>query len=158
MNSAVTPHRQMHHHHRHHVGESHTKSLEHSRSDPSLSNSLEMSNALDPVPQLEGNTISGRKFVWKILTFTECTRSCGGGLQIGKFRCVEINGGDERDVAPVHCTGASPPPRRRRCGLGPCPPRWRAAPWGDCPMCGPAKRSRIVGCVQDHAKGITKVC
>lgn len=107
--------------------------------------------------QVTSNVIGDRKFAWKILSFTQCSRSCGGGLQIGKFKCTEIGEKGDREVSPVHCSGSPPATRRRRCGVTPCPPRWRAAAWGPCPVCGPAHRTRIVGCVQDHSNGITKV-
>lgn len=29
------------------------------------------------------NVVGGRKFVWKILSYTQCSRSCGGGIQVG---------------------------------------------------------------------------
>lgn len=143
-------------HHRHHNAETHKKDLEHSKSETSLSKHPDF-NTLESQSQIESNVIGDRKFVWKILTFTQCSRTCGGGLQIGKFKCVEVTGKEDREVSSAYCTGAPPPTRRRRCGGAPCPPRWRAAAWGPCPVCGPAQRTRIVGCVQDHARGITKV-
>ncbi|XP_050550580.1 thrombospondin type-1 domain-containing protein 4 [Spodoptera frugiperda] len=100
--------------------------------------------------------VGNMKFMWKILSYSQCTRTCGGGIQLGKFRCVEANGSN-REVAALHCAGVAPPARRRRCANIPCPPRWRAAAWSNCPKCGPATRTRIVGCVQDHARGITKI-
>ncbi|XP_041984627.1 thrombospondin type-1 domain-containing protein 4-like [Aricia agestis] len=138
-------------HHRHHNAESHRAP----EKEPSLSNQPEF-NSLEAQNQVDSNVIGDRKFVWKILAYTQCSRSCGGGLQIGKFKCVE-QGGKDREVSPAHCSGSPPPSRRRRCGTGPCPPRWRAAAWGPCPVCGPSHRTRIVGCVQDHARGITKI-
>ncbi|KAF9424823.1 hypothetical protein HW555_000124 [Spodoptera exigua] len=96
------------------------------------------------------------KFIWKILSYSQCTRTCGGGIQLGKFRCVEANGSN-REVAAVHCSGVAPPARRRRCANIPCPPRWRAAAWSPCPKCGPATRTRIVGCVQDHSRATKNV-
>ncbi|CAG9795752.1 unnamed protein product [Diatraea saccharalis] len=106
---------------------------------------------------LEENIVGTRKFLWKISSYTQCTRGCGGGIQLGKYRCIEISGGIEKEVSPVHCTGPTPVGRRRRCNNIPCPPRWRAAAWSSCPQCGPATRTRNVGCVQDHFRGITKV-
>ncbi|XP_050674405.1 ADAMTS-like protein 4 [Leptidea sinapis] len=107
------------------------------------------------------NVIEGiggtRKFVWKILSYTQCSRSCGGGFQVGKYRCVESSNSGDREVSPVHCSGSAPNGRRRRCSNIPCAPRWRVANWSPCPQCGPANKTRIVGCVQDHSKGITKV-
>ncbi|XP_060805417.1 ADAMTS-like protein 4 [Amyelois transitella] len=103
------------------------------------------------------NVVGTRRFTWKILSYTQCTRTCGGGIQLGKFRCVETTSGVDREISPIHCSGPAPAGRRRRCGTAPCPPRWRAAAWSTCPECGPAARTRIVGCVQDHARGITKV-
>ncbi|GBP09805.1 ADAMTS-like protein 4 [Eumeta japonica] len=139
------------HPHRHHNAESHTRVL-----DRVSSENGDLSNSIDGQRYAESDLVGGRKFTWKVLTFTQCTRSCGGGLQIGKFKCVE-EGEKPKEVSAAHCAGAAPPSRRRRCGAAPCPPRWRAAPWGPCPVCGPAHRTRIVGCVQDHARGITKI-
>lgn len=155
-NPIHTQHQSRHHHHRHHNAEPHTKSLEYPRSEPSLTKNPEV-GILDTPSRIESNTVGGRKFFWKIVAFSECSRTCGGGLQIGKFKCVENNGRDDREVSPAHCSGTAPPSRRRRCGLTPCPPRWRAAQWSPCPKCGPAHHTRNVGCVQEHAKGITKV-
>ncbi|GBP09812.1 ADAMTS-like protein 4 [Eumeta japonica] len=104
------------------------------------------------------NEIGGRKFFWKVVAFGPCSRSCGGGIQLGKFRCIEKNAGIEgKEVSQVHCGGPPPAMKRRRCGIIPCPPRWRAAAWSTCPDCGPANRTRIIGCVQDNNNGITKV-
>ncbi|XP_047521189.1 thrombospondin type-1 domain-containing protein 4-like [Pieris napi] len=103
------------------------------------------------------NVVGTRKFLWKILSYTQCSRSCGGGFQVGKYRCVESSNTGDREVSPAHCVGAAPGGKRRRCGNIPCPPRWRAAAWSSCPQCGPSTRIRIVGCVQDHSKGITKI-
>ncbi|KAJ8717888.1 hypothetical protein PYW07_005818 [Mythimna separata] len=100
--------------------------------------------------------VLNRKFMWKILSYSQCTRTCGGGIQLGKYRCVEASA-INREVSSVHCFGSAPAPRRRRCAAVPCPPRWRAAAWSVCPRCGPATRTRIVGCVQDHSRGITKI-
>ncbi|CAB3228800.1 unnamed protein product [Arctia plantaginis] len=141
-------------HHRHHNSEAHTRDLE-MKSTPSFSK-LDLNN-LESQSQVDSNVIGTRKFVWKILEFSQCSRSCGGGLQIGKFKCVEVSEKADKEVSSFHCNGTPPPARRRRCGGTPCPPRWRAAPWGPCPVCGPAHRTRIVGCVQDHARGITKI-
>ncbi|XP_041984810.1 A disintegrin and metalloproteinase with thrombospondin motifs 7-like [Aricia agestis] len=98
-----------------------------------------------------------RKFMWKILSYGQCTRTCGGGIQIGKYRCVETSLSGDREVSSAHCYGSPPTSRRRRCGNIQCPPRWRTAAWSTCPQCGPATRTRIVGCVQDHMRGITKI-
>lgn len=31
---------------------------------------------------VDENIVGNRKFIWKILSFTQCTRSCGGGIQV----------------------------------------------------------------------------
>lgn len=152
----VNPQHHMPRHHRHHSSETHLRDLDRARS---MSSKLPDLNKLESRSQIESNVIGDRTFTWRILSFMPCSRTCGGGLQIAKFKCVEIGEKDTkiREVSPVHCSGPAPPSRRRRCGGAPCPPRWRAAVWGPCPVCGPAQRTRIVGCVQDHARGITKV-
>ncbi|XP_075981264.1 ADAMTS-like protein 4 [Anticarsia gemmatalis] len=145
----VTPTSGSKHFRRHHSYDSFTRGS-------GLSKHSDVSRDASAEESLEVNVVGSRKFVWKILSYTQCTRSCGGGIQLGKYRCVEANAGD-REVSAVHCSGSAPPARRRRCGGIPCPPRWRAAAWSSCPKCGPATRHRIVGCVQDHARGITKI-
>ncbi|KAL4714950.1 hypothetical protein ACJJTC_003101 [Scirpophaga incertulas] len=106
---------------------------------------------------LNENVVGTRKFAWKISSFTQCTRSCGGGIQIGKYHCVELSNGLEKEVSPVHCPGSAPVVKRRRCHNLPCQPRWRSASWSACPYCGPAVKTRIVGCIQDHFRGIITV-
>ncbi|XP_068620341.1 thrombospondin type-1 domain-containing protein 4-like [Battus philenor] len=107
---------------------------------------------------LEENLVGTRRFLWKVTSYTQCSRSCGGGFQVGKYRCVEESSDEaDKEISSVHCPGSVPPAKRRRCGLVACPPRWRTASWSTCPQCGPATRTRIVGCVQDHSRGITKV-
>lgn len=32
---------------------------------------------------IDENIIGERKFMWKILSYTQCSRSCGGGIQVG---------------------------------------------------------------------------
>ncbi|KOB68038.1 putative thrombospondin repeat protein 1, partial [Operophtera brumata] len=88
----------------------------------------------------------GSKFVWKILSYTQCTRTCGGGIKVN-FSVFLF----------LVSFGSPPAARMRRCGRDACPPRWRAAAWSTCPKCGPASRTRIVGCVEDFARGITKI-
>lgn len=154
--SNAAPHHPIQRHHRHHNTETYKKDLEYAKSEPSLIKHADF-NGLESQSQVTSNVIGDRKFVWKILSFTQCSRSCGGGLQIGKYKCTEIGGKEDKEVSPAHCSGSAPPTRRRRCGSAPCPARWRAAAWGPCPVCGPAHRTRIVGCVQDHARGITKI-
>ncbi|XP_037295317.1 ADAMTS-like protein 4 [Manduca sexta] len=137
---------------RHHNFDAHSRSLGVPRHPDLTSMSKKDSNH-----SLDENSGANRRFAWKILSYTQCTRSCGGGIQLGKYRCVEITNGSDREVSSVHCAGSPPAGRRRRCGNTVCPPRWRAAAWSACPRCGPASRTRIVGCVQDHARGITKI-
>lgn len=31
---------------------------------------------------VEAYVVGGRKFVWKILSYSQCTRTCGGGIQV----------------------------------------------------------------------------
>lgn len=153
--SNEVPHHQMQRHHRHHNSDPLRRDNE-SKSGTSLMKHPDF-KTLESKSQIDSNVIGERKFVWKILTYTPCSRSCGGGHQIGKFKCVELTEKGDREVARVYCNGTPPPSRRHSCGNAPCPPRWRAAAWGACPVCGPAIRTRIVGCVQDHARGIIKI-
>lgn len=44
--------------------------------------SKEGSSERDDDNKMGDNVIGGRTFSWKIISFTQCSRSCGGGFQV----------------------------------------------------------------------------
>jgi len=60
-----------------------------------------------------------RKFAWKITGFTECSRSCGGGIQTAVIACVREH--NQLTVSDRRCSAfEKPPPQTVRCNLKPC--------------------------------------
>lgn len=40
--------------------------------------------------QSDQNIVGDRKFVWKILSYTQCTRTCGGGIQVNNVYRIQL--------------------------------------------------------------------
>ncbi|XP_055372103.1 thrombospondin type-1 domain-containing protein 4 isoform X1 [Condylostylus longicornis] len=97
-----------------------------------------------------------RRFQWKVVGFSPCSKSCGGGTQTPIIRCVrEI---PKRFYSAKRCSHTEKPILNEnllRCNTQPCPAYWRIEDWGDC-RChlGEGFREREVRCVQELATGI----
>ncbi|XP_017764298.1 PREDICTED: thrombospondin type-1 domain-containing protein 4-like [Eufriesea mexicana] len=90
-----------------------------------------------------------RKFFWKASGYTECSRTCGGGFQMLRYICIREH--TQTPVPDKRChTLEKPRETQIRCNTTPCPPKWRAGPWGDCSVtCGSGTRVRELECVQE---------
>lgn len=107
-------------------------------------------------PKLKGKKKKRARFAWKMFGLTPCSKECGGGVQTAIFKCFRetkqmiVNDKRCRNVGkPQH-----PPPLR--CNDNPCPPRWRAEPWGECSVtCGTGTRTRKLECVQELKANLT---
>jgi hypothetical protein len=56
--------------------------------------------------------------------------SCGKGIQVKNQKCVEMNGGAEREVKQSQCKDAGLLETTQSCDLGPCNfLEWGAGPW-----------------------------
>ncbi|XP_037958747.1 thrombospondin type-1 domain-containing protein 4 isoform X2 [Teleopsis dalmanni] len=110
----------------------------------------------------EENSISSsrstrrRKFNWKVVGFSTCTKSCGGGTQTPIVRCVRDN--PVRYFSQRRCMHSEKPVLNEnllRCNTQPCPAYWRLDDWSDC-RChqGEGYRERDINCVQELASGI----
>ncbi|KAM7048395.1 A disintegrin and metalloproteinase with thrombospondin motifs 7 [Molossus nigricans] len=88
------------------------------------------------------------EFFWTYGPWTECTVTCGTGMQRQSVYCAE------RQLGPVdetYCDSLSQPDdRQRTCSEEPCPARWWAGEWQPCSRsCGPGGLSRrAVICIQ----------
>lgn len=97
-----------------------------------------------------------RKFNWKVVGFSSCTKSCGGGTQSPIVRCVREN--PLRYYSQRRCMHSEKPVLNEnllRCNTQPCPAFWRLDDWSDC-RChlGDGYRERTVSCVQELASSI----
>ncbi|XP_030561294.1 thrombospondin type-1 domain-containing protein 4 isoform X1 [Drosophila novamexicana] len=97
-----------------------------------------------------------RKFNWKVVGFSACTKSCGGGTQSPIVRCAREN--PVRYYSQRRCGHADKPVLNENllhCNTQPCPAYWRQDEWGEC-RCqhGENFRRRELSCVQELASGI----
>ncbi|KAM8792571.1 ADAMTS-like protein 1 [Eudromia elegans] len=83
---------------------------------------------------------------WEYEGFTQCSESCGGGVQEAVVTCLNKQ---TREVADeVLCvTSRRPPQLLKACNLEPCPPRWEIGKWSTCSLtCGVGLQTRDVFC------------
>lgn len=103
-----------------------------------------------------GRPLRKRKFNWKVVGFSPCSKSCGGGTQTPVIRCVREN--PTRYFSQRRCSHSEKPVLNEnllRCNTQPCPAYWRLEEWGECKCSlGEGFREREIGCVQELASGI----
>lgn len=100
-----------------------------------------------------------RPFRWKVISFTMCSKSCGGGFQTPVIRCVRES--PLRFYSHKRCVHLEKPiinENLLRCNTQPCPAYWRLHDWSEC-NCDQTDeesgyRERDVSCVQELATGI----
>ncbi|MGH0153100.1 UNVERIFIED_CONTAM: hypothetical protein FKN15_061142 [Acipenser sinensis] len=83
---------------------------------------------------------------WEYEGFTECSESCGGGLQEAVVIC--LNEQTREVVEESFCVSHRRPPQLlKACSMEPCPPRWETGKWSSCSStCGVGLRTRDVTC------------
>ncbi|XP_033028892.1 ADAMTS-like protein 1 [Lacerta agilis] len=83
---------------------------------------------------------------WEYEGFTECSESCGGGVQEAVVACLNKQ---TREFADENlCVSSRRPPQLlKACNLEPCPPRWETGQWSSCSLtCGVGLQTRDVFC------------
>uniref|UniRef100_A0A336LKH9 CSON007946 protein n=1 Tax=Culicoides sonorensis TaxID=179676 RepID=A0A336LKH9_CULSO len=99
-----------------------------------------------------------RRFLWKVVGFSQCSKTCGGGTQTPIIKCVRES--PQRIFNPKRCAHLKQPvlnENQMRCNNQPCPAYWKLSEWTDC-RCGEFNeeeyKSREVKCVQELMSGI----
>lgn len=86
-------------------------------------------------------------FYWSHLKWSECSRTCGEGIQTRIYRCLKRE--DEKEVSENNCFSViKPKPLTRPCNLTACERHeWRVSEWSDCSKpCNRGKQNRTVEC------------
>lgn len=124
------------------------KDLEAGLQNRRVENESAVSNVTSSPPYLS-RRYKKRKFSWKAIGYSECNKSCGGGVQILRHICIKEH--TQQQVPEKRCHALERPREiRLRCNTRPCLPRWRGGPWSDCSTsCGTGVRTRELECVQE---------
>lgn len=100
-----------------------------------------------------------RKFTWKVIGFTECSKSCGGGIQHPIIRCAKGEDSNVRIYSRKKCAHLKHPTINEssvKCNIQPCPAFWKISEWSSC-KCENSESSfktREVKCVQELISGV----
>ncbi|KAM4707871.1 ADAMTS-like protein 1 isoform 2-T2 [Discoglossus pictus] len=83
---------------------------------------------------------------WEYEGFSECSESCGGGVQEAVVVC--LNKQTRATVGESLCVASMrPPPLLKTCNMEACPPRWEIGNWSSCSLtCGVGLQTRDVFC------------
>ncbi|XP_021918079.1 thrombospondin type-1 domain-containing protein 4-like isoform X3 [Zootermopsis nevadensis] len=108
--------------------------------------------ATRPQPRIRGRK---RKFVWKIIGYTECTKTCGGGTQMSLVKCVKEH--NQQVVLDRRCSHHEKPLTQTvRCSVKPCPAEWVGGEWSECSVtCGEGIQKRDLMCKQEISPTLT---
>ncbi|XP_072511788.1 ADAMTS-like protein 1 isoform X2 [Notamacropus eugenii] len=83
---------------------------------------------------------------WEYEGFTECSESCGGGVQEAVVSCLNKQTRETADES-LCVTSRRPPKLLKSCNLDPCPSRWEIGKWSPCSLtCGVGLQTRDVFC------------
>ncbi|CAH2296250.1 A disintegrin and metallo ase with thrombospondin motifs 6 isoform X2 [Pelobates cultripes] len=84
---------------------------------------------------------------WFIGDWTECSKTCDGGMRTRTVLCIrKIGPSEEETLDDITCL-THRPIEKEACNNQSCPPQWIALDWSECtPKCGPGFKHRIVLC------------
>ncbi|XP_074851795.1 A disintegrin and metalloproteinase with thrombospondin motifs 12 [Carettochelys insculpta] len=94
------------------------------------------------------NDVGDPEFFWQYGAWTDCSVTCGRGVQRQTARCVKMGGSVVKNS---FCDPEMQPNgQQKKCYAKDCPPRWWAGEWQTCSTtCGPTgEKKRNVLCIQ----------
>ncbi|KAI2655819.1 Thrombospondin type-1 domain-containing protein 4 [Labeo rohita] len=92
---------------------------------------------------------------WDAGAWSECSVSCGRGVQQRHIQCRQSFGNRSTMVHPQRCTGLTRPNATQPCHPRMCSHWEISTNWSSCSVdCGVGKRTRSVRCVSDHGNTV----
>lgn len=114
-------------------------------------------SAAKPVPEEEPcNTFPCPPF-WEASSWSECSVSCGPGMQQRQLQCRQSFGNRSTMVHPQRCANLTPPESTQACQLSVCSHWEVSSDWSTCSVdCGVGRRTRSVRCVSDQGSEVNE--
>ncbi|TRY53811.1 hypothetical protein DNTS_002771 [Danionella cerebrum] len=93
---------------------------------------------------------------WEAGVWSECSASCGSGVQQRQIQCRQSFGNQSTSVHPQRCAGLARPNTTQPCQPQPCSHWQISSNWSSCSVdCGSGKRTRNVRCVSNHGNTVS---
>ncbi|CAG6015343.1 unnamed protein product [Menidia menidia] len=108
-------------------------------------------SAAKPVPEEEPCNTHPCPAFWEASAWSECSVSCGAGVQQRQLQCRQSFGNRSTMVLPQRCASLTPPESTQTCQLRLCSHWEVSSDWSTCSVdCGLGRRTRNVRCVSDQ--------
>ncbi|XP_073341029.1 thrombospondin type-1 domain-containing protein 4 [Pagrus major] len=108
-------------------------------------------SAAKPVPEEEHCNIHPCPPFWEASQWSECSVSCGPGVQQRQLQCRQSFGNRSTMVHPQRCANLTPPDSTQACQLRLCSHWEVSSDWSTCSVdCGVGRRTRSVRCLSDQ--------
>ncbi|KAK7886027.1 hypothetical protein WMY93_025648 [Mugilogobius chulae] len=112
-------------------------------------------SATKPSPEEEPCNVHPCPPFWETSSWSECSVSCGPGLQQRQLQCRQSFGDRHTMVHPQRCAGLTPPESTQPCQLRMCSHWEVSSDWSSCSVdCGVGKRTRSVRCVSEEGSEV----
>ncbi|KAK9513870.1 hypothetical protein VZT92_027371 [Zoarces viviparus] len=114
-------------------------------------------SAAKPVPEEEPcNTYPCPPF-WEASSWSECSVSCGPGVQQRQLQCRQSFGNRSTMVHPQRCANLTPLESTQPCQIGLCSHWEVSSDWSACSVdCGVGRRTRSVHCLSDQGSVVNE--
>ncbi|XP_041648933.1 thrombospondin type-1 domain-containing protein 4 [Cheilinus undulatus] len=114
-------------------------------------------SAAKPVPEEEPCNIHPCPPFWEASAWSECSVSCGPGVQQRQLQCRQSFGNRSTMVHPQRCANLTPPESTQACQLTLCSHWEVSSDWSTCSVdCGVGRRTRTVRCVSDQGAEVNE--
>uniref|UniRef100_A0A4W6FR92 PLAC domain-containing protein n=1 Tax=Lates calcarifer TaxID=8187 RepID=A0A4W6FR92_LATCA len=108
-------------------------------------------SAAKPVPEEEPCNTHPCPPFWEASAWSECSVSCGPGVQQRQLQCRQSFGNRSTMVHPQRCANLTPPESTQACQLRLCSHWEVSSDWSTCSVdCGVGRRTRGVRCISDQ--------
>lgn len=114
-------------------------------------------SAAKPVPEEEPCNTHPCPPFWETSAWSECSVSCGPGVQQRQLQCRQSFGNRSTMVHPQRCASLPPPESTQACQLHMCSHWEVSSDWGTCSVdCGIGRRTRSIRCVSEEGSVVNE--